>query len=311
VTDPRPEGSPPEASLLRDGDAVLLIDRKERVYMRTLRAGGRVAVRGAPVAADTLIGQPDGCLLRSAAGETFLVLRPTYAELIPHLPRRAQPIYPKDVGIVLLWGDIGPGLRVVEIGVGPGALTLALLRAIGPTGQLASYERRDDHAVAARANVERFYGAAPHWTLRVQDAAAGLVERDVDRVVVDVPEPWTLLGTIAASLRPGGVLTCFVPTVLQVKHLADGLAAHDGFAAIQTVETLLRHWNVAGRSVRPEHRMVAHTGFLVFARRLAAGVRAAQLTPHRPYSSGPTSDDTASEIEDDEGGDPRKDLDED
>lgn len=312
MTVPAPAAGPAEASLLRDGDAVLLIDRKERVYMRTLRAGGRVAVRGAPVPADTLIGQPDGCTLRSATGETFLVLRPTYAELIPSLPRRAQPIYPKDVGIVLLWGDIAPGLHVVEIGVGPGALTLALLRTLGPSGHLTSYERREDHAAAARANVERFHGPAPQWTLRVQDAGDGLGEQDVDRVVVDVPEPWTLLPQIADSLRAGGVLTCFVPTVLQVKQLVDGLVAHDGFAAVRTLETLLRHWNVAGRSVRPEHRMVAHTGFLVFARRLAPGVRAAQLTPYRPYSSGPRPDeDTASEIEDDEGGDPRQDLDED
>ncbi|HWP65155.1 MAG TPA: tRNA (adenine-N1)-methyltransferase [Candidatus Limnocylindria bacterium] len=299
-----------DARLLRAGESVLLIDRKQRVYLRTLQAGGRLSVRGAPVPAETLIGAPEGSTLRTPRGETFLVLRPTYAELIPNLPRRAQPVYPKDVGIVLLWGDIAPGMRVVEIGVGPGALTLGLLRALGPTGTLVSYERREDFANAARDNVARFHGPAPNWTVRVADAADGLLERDVDRVVVDVPEPWTLLDAVGAALRPGGVLTCFLPTVLQVKQLVDGLGAHDRYACVRTLETLLRQWDVSGRSIRPQHRMVAHTGFLVFARRLAAGVHASQLTPYRPYSSGSSSDRTASRLEDDEGGDPREDLDE-
>ena len=308
VADPAPVSS--DSSLLRAGESILLIDRKQRVYLRTLQPGGRVSIRGAPVPAENLIGSPEGSTLRTPRGETFLVLRPTYAELIPNLPRRAQPIYPKDVGIVLLWGDIAPGMRVVEIGVGPGALTLGLLRALGTTGTLVSYERREDFAIAARDNVRRFHGPAPNWTIHVADAAEGLAERDVDRVVVDVPEPWLLLEIVAAALRAGGVLTCFLPTVLQVKQLVDGLYAHDGFAAVRTLETLLRHWDVGGRSIRPAHRMVAHTGFLVFARRLAAGVRAGQLTPHRPYSSGSANDGTASGLEDDEGGDPREDLDE-
>jgi len=308
----QPPASPDDAGLLREGDAVLLIDRKQRVYMRTLRPGSRVSVRGRPILAEALIGRPDGSTLRTERGETFLVLRPTYAELIPHLPRRAQPIYPKDVGIVLLWGDIGPGMRVIEIGVGPGALTLGLLRALGTTGTLVSYERREEFAAAAQENVRRFHGPAPNWMVRVADAALGLVEIGVDRIVIDVPEPWTLLDSVATSLRAGGVLTCFLPTVLQVKQLVDSLTAHDGFAAVRTIETLLRHWDVSGRSIRPAHRMVAHTGFLVFARRLAPGVRAAELTPRRPYSSASTDDDIAStELEHDEGGDPRQDLGED
>jgi tRNA (adenine57-N1/adenine58-N1)-methyltransferase len=300
-----------DASLLRAGDSVLLIDRKQRVYLRTLQAGGRVSVRGTPVPADTLIGVPEGTMFRTPRGETFLVLRPTYAELIPSLPRQAQPIYPKDVGIVLLWGDIAPGMRVVEIGVGPGALTLGLLRTLGTTGALVSYERRDDFAAAARDTVRRFHGDAPNWTIRTADAALGVAERNVDRIVVDVPEPWGLLDVIAASLRAGGVLTCFLPTVLQVKQLVDALTAHDGFATVRTLETLMRYWEVGGRSIRPAHRMVAHTGFLVFSRRLAPGVRASQLTPSRPYSTDSTNDGTASRLnEDDEGGDPRQDLDE-
>ncbi len=258
-------------SLLREQEAVILIDGKEREYLRVLRRGGRISVRGAPMACDALIGLPEGSTIETAHGERLVVVRPTYAQLIPNLPRRAQPIYPKDVGPILLWGDIGPGAQVIEVGIGPGALTLALLRAIGPSGRLVSYEVREDFAALARDNVARHYGDAPHWTLKVADALAGFTERDVDRMVVDLAEPWTLLDPAAAALRPGGVLTAFIPTVLQVKQLVDALRAHGGFGVVETLETLVRFWHVRDRSVRPVHRMVAHTGFLVFARRLVAG----------------------------------------
>lgn len=259
-----------DAAILRDQEAVILIDRKERVYLRILRRGGRISVRGVPIPADTLIGLPEGSTVETAAGESLLILRPTYAQLIPSLPRRAQPIYPKDVGPILLWGDIASGCHVVEVGTGPGAVTLALLRAVGPTGHVTSYENREDFAATARDNVARFHGAAPNWTLRVADAFAGFEERDVDRMVVDLAEPWRLLDVAARALRPGAVVTAFVPTALQVKETVDGFRAHGGFGAVETLETLARFWHVRERSVRPEHRMVAHTGFLVFARRLAA-----------------------------------------
>lgn len=260
-----------DPALLRDRDPVVLIDRKERSYLRILRRGGRLSVRGTAFACDALIGRPEGSVIETAGGERLVVLRPTYAQLIPSLPRRAQPIYPKDVGPILLWGDIAPGAHVVEVGIGPGALTIALLRAVGPTGRVVSYEIRADFAAMARDNVARFHGEAPNWTLKNADALAGIEERGVDRLVVDLAEPWTLLGTAAGALRPGAVVTCFVPTALQLKQLADGLRAHGEFGAIETLETLARSWHVRDRSVRPAHRMVAHTGFLVFARRLVPG----------------------------------------
>ena len=262
---------PEDRSLLRDGEAVILIDRKERTYLRILRRGRNISVRGAGVPSDALIGLPEGTTIETPYGERLLLLRPTYAQLIPALPRQAQPIYPKDLGPILAWGDIGPGTLVVEVGTGPGALTLGLLRAVGPTGRLVSYELREDFATAARENVARFHGEAPNWTLRVGDALAGIEERHVDRLVVDLAEPWHLLDVAHAALRPGAVLTAFVPTALQVKQLVDGLRAHGGYGAFETLETLLRNWHVQDRSVRPVHRMVAHTGFLVFARRLASG----------------------------------------
>jgi tRNA (adenine57-N1/adenine58-N1)-methyltransferase len=279
--------------------------------MRTLRSGRTIAVRGRPIRSDDLIGRLEGLSVVNEHGEPFLVLRPSYAELIPSLARRAQPIYPKDVGALLLWGDVGPGMRVIEVGTGAGALTLALLRAVGTTGSLTSYELREDFAAATTANVERHHGAAPAWTLRVQDAATGFVEQNVDRILVDLPEPWLLLNVVRDALRPGGILSCFLPTILQVKALADALEEHPAFGHAETIETFLREWQVRGRSVRPVHRMVAHTGLLVFARRLPTGADA-QLTPSTPYSSETVSmlPRPGSDV-DDEGGNSRDDLDSD
>jgi tRNA (adenine57-N1/adenine58-N1)-methyltransferase len=258
----------PSGALLRDGDSILFIDRKSRQYLRTLRSGKRVTVRGAAFPADELIGLPEGTVLRGSTGEYLQIFRPTYAQLAPNLPRQAQLIYPKDVGTILLWGDIHPGARVIEVGVGPGATSIALLRAIGPTGHLTSYEIRDEFATMARENVARFHGPAPQWTIKIGDAYEGFDETDVDRMVVDLSEPWRVVPHAARALRPGGVFVGFTPTVLQLKQLVDELRAGP-FAAVEILESLQRYWHVKDRSVRPEHRMVAHSGFLIIARRLA------------------------------------------
>jgi len=190
-------------------------------------------------------------------------------------------IYPKDVATILIWGDIHPGARVVEVGVGPGATTIALLRAIGPTGELVTYEIRDDFITMARNNVARFHGPAPQWRVVPADAYLGIAERNVDRMVVDVPEPWHVIPHAAAALRPGGVFVGFTPTTPQMQQMVVALRAH-GFAAIEAMESLQRHWHVTDRSVRPEHRMVAHSGFLVIARRLAP-----PRTPPEPPGDAP------------------------
>jgi len=253
---------------LQAGDCVLFIDRKEREYLRVLQPGTRLHIREGTMQADHLIGLPEGTTIHNTAMEPFLVLRPTFASLIPNLPRRAQVIYPKDIGPILLWGDIYPGARVLEVGAGPGALTMALLRAVGPAGQVISYEVREDFCRMAQANVRQFYGEAPNWTLKGADAAQGIDERDLDRMVMDIAEPWTLLPAAIAALRPGAVLVAYVPTALQVKQFVDH-ARSSGFGAVQAMETLIRFWHVRGLSVRPQHRMIGHTGFIISCRRLA------------------------------------------
>jgi tRNA (adenine57-N1/adenine58-N1)-methyltransferase len=265
----------PGREILGEGEPVLFVDRKDRTYLRVLRPGARLHLRSGAVAADHLIGLAEGTVVYNSAREPFFMCRPTYAQLIPNLPRQAQVIYPKDVGPILLWGDIGPGVSVVEVGTGPGALTIALLRAVGPTGHVTSYEQRDDFAAMARRNVHQFFGEPANWTLKVGDAGAGIDEREVDRLVADVPEPWVLIPVVAEVLRPGGVFVGFIPTVLQVKQLVDALRAHGAFAAVQAMETLVRFWHVKELSIRPEHRMVAHTGFIVVARRRSAPMRSA------------------------------------
>jgi len=261
------DGEPEARALLRSGESVLLIDRKQRQYLRSLRPGKRIHLRNGVLLADDLIGEPEGRTVRNSGGEPYLVLRPTYASLIPNLPRRAQVIYPKDVGLILLWGDVHPGARVLEVGTGPGALTLALLRAVGPHGEVYSYEIRPDFCDMVRENVERFFGTPDNWHLRLADGREGFAETNLDRMVIDLAEPWTLLPQAAAALRPGAVLVAYVPTVVQVKTFVDH-ARVSGFGAVEVMENLLRFWHVQGLSIRPEHRMVAHTGFVIVCRHL-------------------------------------------
>jgi tRNA (adenine57-N1/adenine58-N1)-methyltransferase len=177
-------------------------------------------------------------------------------------------IYPKDIGPILIWADVFPGATVVEAGVGPGALTMALLRAVGSAGRVISYEIREDFLKMARDNVQRFYGEAANWTATIGDVAADLAETAVDRIILDLPEPWRVTDRAWQALGPGGVLLGYVPTVLQVKSFVDSLRAHGGFGCIETMENLLRFWHVKDLSVRPEHRMVAHTGFITTARKI-------------------------------------------
>lgn len=255
----------------QEGEPVILLDRKDREYLTRLDARRQIAIRGGKIAPEDIIGRDEGTAVRSSYNEPFLVFRPSLPQLIPNLPRTAQVIYPKDIGPILIWADLFPGARVVEAGVGAGALSMALLRAIGESGQLISYEIREDFADMAKKNVAKYFGPAPHWTIKQGDVAQELEETAIDRVILDLPEPWQVIERAWRVLRPGGILLCYLPTVLQIKSLVDALKDDRRFACIETSETLMRGWHFKGMSARPQHRMVAHTGFLTSARRLADG----------------------------------------
>jgi len=255
----------------QENEPVVLLDRKDREYLTRLDPHRPIAIRGGKIAVEDIIGREEGSAVRSSFNEPFLVFRPSLPQLIPNLPRSAQVIYPKDIGPILIWADLFPGARVIEAGVGAGALSMALLRAIGETGRLISYEIREDFAALAQKNVAKYFGPAPNWTVKLGDVSADLDETEVDRILLDLPEPWHVIERAWRALRPGGVLLCYLPTVLQIKNLVDALKEDGRFACIETTETLMRWWHFKGMSARPQHRMVAHTGFLTSARRLAQG----------------------------------------
>ena len=270
-------------TVLSDGDRVHLVDRKGRQYALTLKAGDTFQLSGETLAHDDLIGKPDGTLVTLSRGRRMLALRPTLSEYVLKMPRGAQVLYPKDLGVILQWADIYPGARVFEAGTGSGALTMALLRAVGNRGHVVSYESREDFARTAMKNIERYLGPVHNLTLRQRNAYEGIEETDLDRVVLDLPEPWQVVPHAATALRSGGVYVSYVPTIPQVMQTVEALHRAQVFAMIQTFETLLRTWNIEGRSVRPDLRMVAHSGFLTVARKvqpgLAPSVRHAEADP--------------------------------
>lgn len=249
------------------GDLVLLVDRKQRRYLVTLAEGKSFHSHAGTLDHDLLIGGHEGRRVRTSGGAEVVALRPTLADYVLKMKRGAQVIYPKDIGPILVYGDVFPGARVVEAGIGSGALTLALLRAVGPAGAVTSYERREDHAAQASANIAAFHGETANHVLRLADVTDGIEERDVDRVLLDLPEPWTVVAAARDALAPGGILLTYLPTVPQVQKAVDAMGAH-GFGFCETFEVLHRGWNIDGMSVRPDHRMVAHTGFLTIARLL-------------------------------------------
>jgi tRNA (adenine57-N1/adenine58-N1)-methyltransferase len=250
------------------GDRVLLVDAKRRRHLVTLAEGGEFHTHAGVLAHDDVIGQPDGTTLRTTRNARLTAVRPTLAEYVLEMPRGAQVIYPKDLGPIMILADVFPGARVLESGVGSGALTLALLRAVGEHGHVTGYEIRDDFARRARTNVEGFLGADVPLDVEVRDVYDGIALDDLDRILLDLPEPWRVVKHAQQSLHPGGILLAYLPTIGQVSRLREELA-DSAFGMIETLEVLQRTWHVDGQSVRPDHRMVAHTGFLTHARLLA------------------------------------------
>jgi len=256
----------------RVGDRVQLTDPKGRLHTVVLEPGKAFHTHRGAVAHDDLIGRPEGVVVTATSGTPYLALRPLLADYVLSMPRGAAVVYPKDAAQIVLMGDVFPGARVLEAGAGSGALTCSLLRAVGETGRVVSYERRPEFAEVARRNVERFFGGPhPGWELRVGDVTE-CTEQDLDRAVLDMLSPWEVLDAVSAALRPGGVLVGYVATTTQLSRLVEELREHGTFTEPAAWETLLRPWHVVGLAVRPEHRMIGHTAFLVSARRLADGV---------------------------------------
>ena len=254
--------------LFAAGDRVLLTDSKRRRHLITLVAGGSFHTHAGIVAHDDLIGAPDGTTVRTSRGQRLVAVRPTLAEFVLEMPRGAQVIYPKDLGPILVSADIFPGARVLESGIGSGALTIALLRAVGPEGHVAGYELRGDFATKAQENVAAFLGPDMPLAVEVRDVYDGIEVADLDRILLDLPEPWRVVKHAASALAPGGILLAYLPTIGQVARLREELA-ESPFGMLETYEVLHRGWHVEGQSVRPDHRMVAHTGFITHGRLLA------------------------------------------
>ncbi|MCL1872008.1 MAG: tRNA (adenine-N1)-methyltransferase [Promicromonosporaceae bacterium] len=263
--------------LLRVGDKVQLTDPRGRMHTIELKPGGTFHTHKGYFRHEDLIGRPEGWVVTNTAGIEYLALRPLLSDYVLSMPRGAAVVYPKDAGQIVQMADIFPGAVVVEAGVGSGALTMSLLRAVGDGGRLHSIERREDFAAVAKGNVETFFGGEhPAWRLHTGDFAdvVGSVEPagTVDRVVLDMLAPWENLDAAATALTPGGVFLAYVATATQLSRLAEDLRSDGRFAEPVAWESMVRGWHLEGLAVRPQHRMIGHTGFLLTSRRLADGV---------------------------------------
>ncbi|MDP7550106.1 MAG: tRNA (adenine-N1)-methyltransferase [Acidimicrobiales bacterium] len=254
--------------MLEAGDQVLLVDNKKRRYLVTLEAGGEFHSHTGVLNHDDLIGCPEGATPKSSRGSSFVAFRPTLSDFILKMPRGAQVIYPKDLGPLLLLADIFPGAKVFESGVGSGALSMTMLRA---GAEITGYDIRDEFVERARSNVSTMLGeeALGRYTVEIRDAYDGIDLVDLDRVVLDLPEPWQVVPHAAQSLQAGGIIVAYTPSILQAVRFREALTAN-GFEFAETIEVLNRSWHIDGLAVRPDHRMVAHTGFLSHARLLGS-----------------------------------------
>ena len=253
-------------SQFQEGDLSLLIDRKGRRYLIHLTKDGSFHTHLGFLEHSKVLGRCQGEWVQTSNGHRLLALKPTLSDYVLEMQRVTQVVYPKDLGAIIMLGDIFPGSHVVEAGFGSGALTMALLRAVGPNGRVTSYDLRSDQAQQALKNIAPLIPEGHSLVVKEGDIYQGVDETDVDRLVLDVPEPWRVVDSAPNLLVPGGIFISFLPTVLQVHRLTEELESHGGFQLIESVELMLRPWHVSERSMRPVHRMVAHTGFITTAR---------------------------------------------
>lgn len=295
--EPRAIGAKMRTGLLAAGQRVQLTDAKGRKSTITLADGGEWHTHHGVLRHAVMLGQPEGIVVANDAGVTYQVLRPLLNDFVLSMPRGATVVYPKDSAQIVQVADIFPGAHVVEAGVGSGALSMSLLRAVGDTGTVTSYERREEFADIARGNVEAFFGQAhPGWTIHTGDMQEESLVHEapgsVDRVVLDMLAPWECLDAVRTIMAPGGVWVSYVATVTQMSRLAEELRASGGFTEPEAHETMLRTWHLDGLAVRPDHRMVAHTGFLLSTRRLAPDQTPLQLKKREKVSA-PAAEDIA------------------
>jgi tRNA (adenine57-N1/adenine58-N1)-methyltransferase len=262
---------------VKEGELVHLIDKKGKRYLILLKAGSSFSFTRGTISHDDIMGLDEGSVIKSSLGEKLVVVRPILAEYISKMRKGSQIIYPKDIAAILMFADISPGAKVLEAGTGSGALTMALLRAVGKDGKVVSYERRKDFSEIARENIETFFGrvgsagreGSGTLVLKDEDVYEGIEEKELDRIILDLSEPWRVLKHVEKSLRDGGILLCYNPTVLQIYKLSRRLELkyEKIFRVMGIYEVSLRGWEIKGRSMRPEHRMIAHTGFIFVARK--------------------------------------------
>jgi tRNA (adenine57-N1/adenine58-N1)-methyltransferase len=251
------------------GEPCLLYDVKGRRYLIELEVGREFHSHRGHLAHADIVGSPEGAGLKTTRGAELTALRPRLADYVLKMGRAATVLYPKDAGAILMWADIGPGTTVLEAGTGSGGLAMVLTRAVLPGGSVVSVERREDHAAVARKRIAGFFGGIPeHLDLRVGDVVDLVGEVQPDRIVLDIPEPWTVVAEAAEHLPGGGIFACYLPNITQVQTVTDALATTGVFMESSTFEVLIRDWTITGRTVRPSHRMVGHTGFLTVARSL-------------------------------------------
>ncbi|TNC32706.1 tRNA (adenine-N1)-methyltransferase [Mumia zhuanghuii] len=267
------------------GEWVRLTDAKGRRHNIQLEEGKKFFTKLGEIPHDALIGQPEGIVVESSLGGQYLVFRPLMHEYTTSMPRGAAVIYPKDATQIVTFADIFPGARVLEAGAGSGALTTFLLRAVGEHGLVSSYEQREDFAEIAARNVEQFFGGPhPAWRLTVGELGESVTDTEVDRMILDMVDPWEYIDLAGRLLAPGGILCCYVATTTQMSRVVETIRAHGEFAEPASWETMQRGWHLEGLAVRPEHSMNGHTAFLVTARRMAHGHRA--LTKKRRPAPG-------------------------
>jgi tRNA (adenine57-N1/adenine58-N1)-methyltransferase len=276
-------------------DPVIFYDRKGRIYYDVLKPGKQANISGHLLPHDLILGRTEGFLLRSQKEAPFLVFRPTLNDQVVLMPRGATVIYPKDLGVILQYADVYPGAKVVEAGLGSGALATTLLRMVGPEGLVISYEVRRDFIENARRNMQNFLGETPNHLVREVNIYEQVADDDIDRLLLDLPEPWRVVPHAADKLRPGAVIASYSPTILQVKTFVESLHRARCFTAVMTLETMLRRWNIETMSVRPELRMIGHTGFLTFARKVEMPPAELAVAPAESDEQG---DDKPAEVDD-------------